>query len=153
MARGLHDHYADLAEDRSRGLMVYRLAVDLGTAFTAAAVIDGSAPAMVGLGNRSMQVPSVLFRADDSSFVVGENAERRGLSEPDRLVREFKRRFGDPVPLVVGGAAYSAESLMARLLRWVVDQTTTRQGEPPAELMLTHPANWGPRREHRDPNQ
>ncbi|MFT4167475.1 MAG: Hsp70 family protein [Microlunatus sp.] len=124
--------------------MVYRLAVDLGTAFTAAAVINGSDPTMVGLGNRSMQVPSVLFLADDSSFVVGENAERRGLSEPDRLVREFKRRFGDPVPLFVAGAAYSAESLMARLLRWVVDQTSTRQGELPAELMLTHPANWGP---------
>lgn len=33
---------------------------------------------------------------------------------------------------------------MARLLRWVVSQTSMRQGEPPAELMLAHPANWGP---------
>lgn len=124
--------------------MVYRLAVDLGTAFAAAAVVNGSDPAMVGLGNRTMQVPSVLFLSDDSSYVVGESAERRGLTEPDRVVREFKRRFGDPVPLVVAGAAYSAESLMARLLRWVVSQTSMRQGEPPAELMLAHPANWGP---------
>lgn len=74
--------------------MVYRLAVDLGTAFAAAAVVNGSDPAMVGLGNRTMQVPSVLFLSDDSSYVVGESAERRGLTEPDRVVREFKRRFG-----------------------------------------------------------
>ena len=124
--------------------MGYRLAVDLGTAYAAAAVVDGSDPVMVGLGNRTMQVPSVLYLAEDELFLVGEAAERRGVTDPGRLVREFKRRFGDPVPLLIGGAAYSAESLMARLLRWVVAATTTQVGEPPTELMLTHPANWGP---------
>jgi molecular chaperone DnaK len=124
--------------------MSYRLAVDLGTAFAAAAVVNGSDPVMVGLGNRSMQIPSVLFLTDDEAFLVGEAAERRGALEPDRLVREFKRRFGDPVPMLVAGAAYSPESLMARLLRWIVATTTTQQGEAPAEVMLTHPANWGP---------
>ncbi len=33
---------------------------------------------------------------------------------------------------------------MARLLRWVIETTGSRQGEAPAELMLSHPANWGP---------
>jgi molecular chaperone DnaK len=91
-----------------------------------------------------MQIPSVLFLTGDEAFLVGEAAERRGALEPDRLVREFKRRFGDPVPMLVAGAAYSPESLMARLLRWIVATTTTQQGEAPAEVMLTHPANWGP---------
>jgi molecular chaperone DnaK len=91
-----------------------------------------------------MQIPSVLFLTGDEAFLVGEAAERRGALEPDRLVREFKRRFGDPVPMLVAGAAYSPESLMARLLRWIVATTTTQQGEAPAEVMLTHPANGGP---------
>ena len=125
-------------------VMGYRLAVDLGTAFAAAAVVNGNGPSMVGLGNRTMQVPSVQFLAEDESFVVGEAAERRGTTDPGRLVREFKRRFGDPVPLLVAGAAYSAESLVSRLLRWVVAATGRQQGEPPTDLMLTHPANWGP---------
>src|SRR4051794_4188750 len=111
--------------------MSYRLAVDLGTAFAAAAVVNGSEPVMVGLGNRSMQIPSVLFLTGDEAFLVGEAAERRGALEPDRLVREFKRRFGDPVPMLVAGAAYSPESLMARLLRWIVATTTTQHGEAP----------------------
>lgn len=124
--------------------MGYRLAVDLGTAFTAAAIVNGSAPVMVGLGSRAMQVPSVLFLAEDGSFSVGEAAERRGVHQPDRLVREFKRRFGDPVPILVAGVPFSPESLMARLLSWVVSETTTRQGEAPEQIMLTHPGSWGP---------
>ena len=46
----------------------------------------------------------------DGGVVVGEAAEQRGASDPSRLVREFKRRVGDPVPLVVGGAPYSAQA-------------------------------------------
>jgi len=42
---------------------VYRLAVDLGTTFTAAAVADETGPSMLGLGNRALQIPSVLYLA------------------------------------------------------------------------------------------
>src|SRR4051794_17961509 len=122
--------------------MPYELGVDLGTTFTAAAVREGDEPVMVGLGNRALQVPSVLFRTD-TGFLVGEAAERRGSVEPRRLVREFKRRLGDPVPILVDGAPFSPEMLSGTLLRWVVDAVTRRQGEPPAGLVLTHPASWG----------
>jgi molecular chaperone DnaK len=122
--------------------MPYELSVDLGTTFTAAAVRDDGEPVMVGLGNRALQVPSVLFRTDEG-FIVGEAAERRGSTEPRRLVREFKRRLGDPVPVLVDGVPFSAASLSATLLRWVVAAVTRRQGEPPAGLVLTHPASWG----------
>ena len=55
--------------------MSYRLGVDLGTTFTAAAsVTDGDPPIMVGLGNRSLQIPSVLFMQADGNTLVGEPA-------------------------------------------------------------------------------
>ena len=124
--------------------MPYRLGVDLGTTFTAAAVTDGSEPTVIGLGNRALQIPSVLFLKPDGEFLIGEAAERRGLTEPDRLAREFKRRIGDHVPIMVAGAPFSPQALTAHLLRWVVNAATGRMGEPPNEVILTHPANWGP---------
>ncbi|MGB7980729.1 MAG: Hsp70 family protein [Candidatus Nanopelagicales bacterium] len=123
--------------------MSYSLGVDLGTTFTAAAAASGNDPEMIGLGNRALQVPSVLF-LEPGGFLVGEAAERRGTAEPDRLVREFKRRLGDHVPLLVGGSPFSAELLTARLLTWVVATTTERMGDGPGTVVLTHPANWGP---------
>src|ERR671916_3222686 len=124
--------------------MPYRLGIDLGTTFTAAAVADGSEPTVIGLGNRALQIPSVLFLNPDGKFLVGEAAERRGLTEPDRLAREFKRRIGDHVPIMLAGAPFSPQALTAHLLRWVIDTATERMGEPPSQVILTHPANWGP---------
>src|SRR4249920_1986349 len=99
---------------------------------------------MLGLGIRAMQVPSVVFVRPDGEIVVGEAAEQQGAADPSRLVREFKRRIGDSVPLVVGGAPFSAQALTARLLAWVVGVATERQGGPPEHVCVTHPANWGP---------
>jgi actin-like ATPase involved in cell morphogenesis len=122
----------------------YRLGVDLGTTWTAAAVARDGRVEMATLGTRGAAVPSVIFVRDDESILVGEAASRRGVSEPDRVVREFKRRFGDPTPILVGGTPFAADGLMAKLLRWVVDTVAVREGERPDAVVVTHPANWGP---------
>jgi molecular chaperone DnaK len=122
--------------------MGYQLGVDLGTTYTAAAVRRGDAVTMLGLGNRAMQIPSVLYLAPDGTFLVGEAAEARAAAEPDRIAREFKRRIGDPVPVIVGGTPFSAELLTGRLLSWVVAVATEREGESPDTITVSYPANW-----------
>jgi actin-like ATPase involved in cell morphogenesis len=126
----------------------YQLGIDLGTTYTSAAVCrtDGrrwSEPEVVTLGSRSATVPSVLFIAEDGSVVVGDAAERRALTAPDRVVREFKRRIGDPTPLLVAGREWTPEELSARLVRWVVDRVAEREGGPAERTAVTHPASWG----------
>ena len=95
--------------------MGYVLGVDLGTTYTAAATWDPAdgAARMLGLGNRALQIPSVLYRQPDGTFLVGEPAERRGTSDPANVVREFKRRIGDHVPIVIGTIPYSPQALTA----------------------------------------
>lgn len=122
----------------------YGLGVDLGTTHTAAAVrVDGRVEA-VQLGSRRPEIPSLVFVLPDGGVLVGEPAERRGAAEPERLAREFKRRIGDPVPLLVGGAPYPAHALTARLLRQVFDIVAGQYDGPPTAITVTHPANWGP---------
>ncbi len=127
----------------------YQLGIDLGTTFTAAAVCRSddrqrAEPEVVSLGSRSATVPSVLFLAPDGAVVVGEAAERRAHTDPDRVVREVKRRIGDPTPIVVAGRAHAPEELSALLVRWVVDRVAEREGGPAARIAVTHPASWGP---------
>ena len=124
--------------------MGYRLGVDLGTTYTAAAVhVDGRVE-MLGLGIRAMQVPSVVFVRRDGEIVVGEAAEQQGAADPSRVVREFKRRIGDSVPLVVGGAPFSAQALTARLLAWVVGVATERAGRPTRARLRDASGELGP---------
>jgi molecular chaperone DnaK (HSP70) len=122
----------------------YQLGVDLGTTWTAAAVARHGQAHMVGLGNRTAAIPSVVHQAHDGTTLTGDAADRRGPSEPLRVAREFKRRLGDPTPVLLGGTPYSAEALLGTLLDAVVTQVMEREGGPPTHLAVTHPANWGP---------
>jgi molecular chaperone DnaK len=124
--------------------MQYGLGVDLGTTQTAAAVWAEGRVEVARLGSRRAEIPSLVFVKPDGGLLIGEAAERRGQSEPARLAREFKRRMGDPVPILVGGAPFSAHALTAKLLRHVLDTVTQLQDGPPTAVTITHPANWGP---------
>jgi molecular chaperone DnaK len=129
----------------------YGLGIDLGTTQTAAAVLAGGRVETARLGARRAEIPSAVFVKADGGLLVGEAAERRGQDEPGRLAREFKRRMGDPVPILAGGVPFSAHALTAKLLRHVLDTVTRLQDGPPTSVALTYPANWGPyKREQLD---
>jgi len=122
----------------------YVLGVDVGTTNTAAATdLDGRVE-IFQLGSRAAVIPSVVVLRADGEVLTGESADRRAQTEPTRTAREFKRRLGDPVPLLLGGTPYGAETLYALILRSVVDQVTRQHGGPPDLTVVTHPAAWGP---------
>jgi len=129
----------------------YGLGIDLGTTQTAAAVRVEDRVDVVRLGGRRAEIPSLVFVKPDGGLLVGEAAERRGQTEPSRLAREFKRRLGDPVPILVGGSPFSAHALTGELLRHVLDTVTLLHDGPPTTITVTHPAAWGPyKREQLD---
>jgi YVTN family beta-propeller protein len=124
--------------------MGYNLGIDLGTTFVAAAVARPGQVEMVTLGDSSVVIPAAVYLRDDGELVAGNVANRRAVSNPDRVVREFKRRLGDPTPVMLAGKPYSITTLLAVLLRDLVDKTAELEGERPGSVVLTHPANWGP---------
>src|SRR4051794_41099961 len=122
----------------------YALGVDLGTTFTAAAVARAGRAEIVTLGDHAPELPSVLFLREDGEFLVGGVADRRSIEDPSRVVRDVKRRFGDQVPVLLGGVPFATHVLMGKLLRFVVDEVTKRQGRAPQHRSPTMPAGWGP---------
>ncbi|MGH3428806.1 MAG: Hsp70 family protein, partial [Mycobacteriales bacterium] len=128
--------------------MSYWLGIYAGTTFTAAAICREEAgrralPEVIPLGTRSTAVSSVAYLAPDGQVVVGQDAERHAATHPERVVREFTRRIGDEVPMVIGGLPHSAPEIAATVLRWVIDRVEQREGGPAAGIVITHPAGWG----------
>ncbi|MDQ3906101.1 MAG: Hsp70 family protein, partial [Actinomycetota bacterium] len=124
--------------------MGYWLGIDVGGTVTAAAVCRRDTPAeVVTLASGSATVPSVLYLSEQGQVVVGDAAQRRAVTDPDRVVRGFTGRIGDEVPMVIGGHAYSAAQLTAMVVGWVVDRVAAQQGGPAAAVVVTHPASWG----------
>src|SRR2546423_847735 len=124
--------------------MPFSLGVDIGSTYTAAALWRDGSVQSVPLGNRSNAVPSVLFLREDGTLLVGEAATRRAVVEPDRQARDFKRRMGDEVPILLGGdQRMTAHELTGHLLRWVIDTVAEREGERPDHVVLTPRAEGG----------
>ncbi|WP_224401085.1 Hsp70 family protein [Pseudonocardia sp. ICBG1034] len=126
--------------------MSYLLGIDLGaTSVTAAVLRTGGAAEPVRLGGRDGAdvLPAVLVATPGGDLLCGEPARRRAPTEPDRVARGFLDRVGDPTPLSLGGFAYAAEDLCARLVRVLVDEVSTRHGGPPSRIGVTCPVGWG----------
>jgi actin-like ATPase involved in cell morphogenesis len=125
-------------------MMSYRLGIDLGTTFTAAAVARDGKHTVAELMPGRFEIPSTVCLGPDGRLLIGDEAERMGEQRPTALAREFKRRLGDQVPLIIDGRMHSPQTLMAHQLRWVVDRVAGEQGSLPELLAVTCPANWGP---------
>lgn len=128
--------------------MAYVLAVDVGASQIKSAVAEWSHEGLhearlVSLGSSGFTVPNVLFFAEDGLTFVGEEAEAHGLEDPERLIRAYKHRVGDPVPMRVGGNRVSAEHMLAVATRWAVDRVKELEGSDPASLIVSYPTGWG----------
>ncbi len=129
------------------GGVSYTLGVDLGTTYTAAAISESATTRVVSLAHDRYAIPSVVAPPiDGSSLLIGASALTVAATEPNRVAREFKRRFGDATPMVVGNEPWLPEQLTGLLLRVVVNKVRDEMGGEESELVLTYPAIW---REHR----
>src|SRR4051794_22013427 len=116
------------------------LAIDVGASRTAAAIARVAADGLVTpipfpLGRHTDSVPSLIF-VGDGELLFGDAAERRGIAQPERLIREFKRRIGDSTPIRAGDRRFASEQLFALLVSWVVDCVAEREGELPTALSV-----------------
>ncbi|MFG6492124.1 Hsp70 family protein [Microbacterium sp. P03] len=125
----------------------YYLAVDVGMSRTAAATARYGADRAVHvdgfpLGRHLASAPTAVFVAE-GELLFSDAAIRRGIVQPERLVREFTRRIGDDVPIRAGDQRFTPEQLYARTVAWVVDTVSEREGREPSGVAVTVPLGWG----------
>jgi Fe-S protein assembly chaperone HscA len=70
------------------------IGIDLGTTFSLAAYMDKGKPVVVRDEAGNALVPSVISFHDDGSVLVGTEARKRCLSDPDHTVYSVKRLMG-----------------------------------------------------------
>ncbi|WP_281689437.1 Hsp70 family protein [Pseudonocardia thermophila] len=126
----------------------YHLGIDLGSTWTTAAVARAAdaRPEPVSLGGSATAIPTIALLTEAGELLVGEAAQRRAATEPQRVARGFTRRIGDHTPLVLGDRVMRADEIAARFVTSVVGLVTAREGGAPDGIAVTHPAGWGAHR-------
>ncbi|MEO1061698.1 MAG: Hsp70 family protein [Actinomycetota bacterium] len=121
----------------------YSVGIDLGTTYSAAAIARDDRVEMFSLEHAGVATPSVVWVGADGNVLIGAGAARKTAVEPERGARLFKRRFGDDVPMYLGGVPYAPEELTRLLLADIVERVERQEGARPDKAVLTHPAAWG----------
>jgi actin-like ATPase involved in cell morphogenesis len=120
-------------------------AVDFGTSHTVAVVSGPGLPARVVTVDGHPWFPSAVFWTRQGEAVVGTDALRLARTEPARLEPRPKSRIAEP-DVLLGDAVVATTTLVRAVLARVVAEASRTADSPVQQLVLTHPANWGPAR-------
>lgn len=120
----------------------WSLAIDFGTCFTCAAImVDGRAEVLEV--DNSRYLPSMVYRDEHGTLLTGRLAASQAAVSPANVARTPKRALAQGAPLLLGGAPVAAEDLVAAVLSTMATEATRRAGgQPPEQVVLTHPAAW-----------
>ncbi len=140
------------------------LGIDLGTTYSAMALIEGGQPKIIENAEGSRTTPSFVALSKNNERVVGSPAKRQAVTNPENTLFGIKRlvghRFDDPiiqkekkevpfsiekadnggVKIKLGDRFYSTEELSAMILQKLKKDAEAKLGEKITEAVITVPA-------------
>ena len=122
--------------------------IDLGTTYSCVASLNEyGQPVTIPNQEGELATPSVVF-FDEDMPIVGTEALRHAVSQPDRVVQHAKRFMGDEQKFwKIGGTRYSPVHISGMILRKLVAAAQERLGEV-REAVITVPAQFSDVQRH-----
>ncbi|MEA3501249.1 MAG: Hsp70 family protein, partial [Actinomycetota bacterium] len=117
--------------------------IDLGTTNSVISTLEGGEPKIISNAEGHRTTPSVVAFAKNGEVLVGDQAKRQAITNPDRTVRSVKRHMGSDWNIEVDGKEYTSQEIAARILMKLKRDAEAYLGEPVTEAVITVPAYFG----------
>ncbi len=117
--------------------------IDLGTTNSVVATLEGNEPQVIANAEGHRTTPSVVAFAKNGEVLVGDQAKRQAITNPDRTVRSVKRHMGTDWSTEIAGKTYAAQEISARILQKLKRDAEAFLGESVTEAVITVPAYFG----------
>src|SRR3990167_3119629 len=115
------------------------IGIDLGTTFSAVAVLEGGKPKIISNAEGTRTTPSVVHVRDDE-IIVGQIARNQAIVDPTRTVRSIKRKMGTNEKVEIDGKEYTPEQISAMILQKLKRDAEAYLGQPVKNAVITVPA-------------
>lgn len=118
------------------------LGIDLGTTFSAMAVVNAHGkPEIVPNAEGFPTTPSVVHFYDEDACVVGDEAVKMVVIDPENVVRFVKRHMGEEdFTLEFFGRTYTPQEISALILRKLKEDAEELLGREVRDAVITVPA-------------
>ena len=123
--------------------MARAVGIDLGTTNSVLAILEGSDPRVIANAEGHRTTPSVVAFSKGGEILVGEQAKRQAITNPERTVRSVKRQMGTDWDVEVDGKKYTAQEISARILQKLKRDAEQFLGEDVKQAVITVPAYFG----------
>jgi len=116
------------------------IGIDLGTTYSAVAVLEGGKPKIIENAEGRRVTPSVVHIGKDGERLVGQHAKAKSVIAADRTIRSIKREMGRDFTAKAGDKDYSPQEVSAMVLQKLKKDAETYLGHPVKDAVVTVPA-------------
>ncbi len=115
------------------------IGIDLGTTYSAVAVVEAGKPEILINSEGGRTTPSVVSKVNDQ-FLVGALAKRQAVANPSNTIYSIKRKMGTTEKVNMGGKEYTPEEVSAMILQKLKKDAESQLGETITKAVITVPA-------------
>ena len=116
------------------------IGIDLGTTNSCVAYMVGGRPEVVPNAEGGRTTPSVVAFTKTGEILVGQNAKRQAIANPDRTIVSIKRKMGTDHRVKIDGKEYTPQEISALVLQKLKRDAEAFLGEPVKQAVITVPA-------------
>lgn len=115
------------------------IGIDLGTTFSAMAVLQAGKPVIIPNAEGERTTASVVH-IKKGEIVVGTAARRQAIVDPEHTVMSIKRHMGEDYTVKIDGEEYTPQQISAYILQKLKRDAEDYLGEKVKKAIITCPA-------------
>ncbi|MBU0461734.1 MAG: Hsp70 family protein, partial [Nanoarchaeota archaeon] len=116
------------------------IGIDLGTTFSAVAVMEGGKATIIPNSEGQRITPSVVAITKDGERLVGQVARNQAISNPEHTVRSIKRNMGEDYKVKMWNKEYTPQEVSAMILQKLKSDAEAYLGHKVTNAVITTPA-------------
>ncbi|MEK6874489.1 MAG: molecular chaperone DnaK [Nanoarchaeota archaeon] len=120
--------------------MAKAIGIDLGTTFSAVAVMEGGRATIIPNAEGDRTTPSVVS-IKDGEILAGKVARNQAIVHPENTIRSIKRHMGDKdFHVEIDGKKYTPQEISAMILQKLKRDAESYLGHKVTDAIITTPA-------------
>lgn len=129
----------DNKDNKNNKISGVAVGIDLGTTFSAVAIMEGGKPVIINNAEGTRITPSIVHLRDEE-IIVGQVARNQAIMDPSHTVRSIKRKMGSNEKIEIDGKDYTPEQISAMILQKLKKDAEAYLGQPVKNAVITVPA-------------
>ena len=123
----------------SKNISGATIGIDLGTTFSAMAVMEGGKSTIISNAEGTRTTPSVVH-VKGNEIIVGQVARNQAIIDPSHTIRSIKRKMGTNEKVEIDKKEYTPEQISAMILQKLKKDAEAYLGTEVKNAVITVPA-------------